>query len=74
MYCTPTETRKARKEHVCTYCGEAIEKGATYVLWTSFGDGGAYNNKMHPECLGVLQGESDGNGFEYVPYENERPA
>ena len=73
MYCTPIETRKARKEHVCTYCGEAIEIRETYRRWASYAEGKAFANEMHPECLTFLQDESDGLGFEYALYDGARP-
>lgn len=72
MDCTSTETLKARKPHRCTNCGESINKGDTYKRWASFGDGSAFTNKMHPECLKDLQ---DNNGyFEYTLYGGERPS
>ena len=72
MYCTPPETRKARKAHRCMNCGEAIEVGAEYARWTSFEDK-AETNKMHPECLADLQDAAGGDSFEYCLYSGERP-
>ncbi len=73
MYCTPTETRKARKPHRCTYCAEQIEVGDQYLRWMSVIDGKAITNKMHPECLTFLEEDACGGYFEYIPYEGERP-
>ena len=69
MFCTPPETRKARKEHFCTYCGEKILPGETYQAWRSV-DATWFANKMHPECLADLQEWGDG---EYTAYCGERP-
>ncbi len=70
MYCTPEELRKARVQHRCTNCGEAIEVGTDYVRWASY-DEACFTNKMHPECRDSLQ--EDGQPFEYTPYSGERP-
>ena len=72
MYCTKPETRKARKEHRCTNCGETIEIGTEYNRWASY-DSKAFANKMHKECLKSLQNDADGDSFEYSPYGGERP-
>lgn len=73
MYCTPTETRKARKQHRCTYCAEQIEVGEKYYRWMSVNEGKAFTNKMHPECLDFSEEDSYGGYFEYIPYEGDRP-
>lgn len=74
MYCTPIEIRKARREHVCTYCGEAIEIGTRYPRWASYDDGRAFTNKMHPECLDAAREDAYHDGsFEYTPYNSDRP-
>lgn len=73
MYCTPSETRKARKQHKCTNCAEMIDTGDEYVRWMSVESGDkAYANKMHPECLKSLQDDLCGE-FEYSPFSGERP-
>ena len=73
MYCTPPETRKARKQYRCMNCAEAIEIGTEYKRWMSVDDGKALTNVMHPECLDALN-EKFGSGYwEYTPYEGERP-
>jgi hypothetical protein len=73
MFCTPTETKTAKKNHRCTYCGDPIYAGDTYKAWTSF-DGYAFNSKMHPECLNDLRETNDPyDDGEYNPYDNDRP-
>lgn len=74
MYCTPTETRTARKSHRCTYCDEQIEIGDQYLRWMSVNNGNAVTNKMHPECLAFLEEDAYNGYFEYIPYEGERPS
>lgn len=62
MYCTPPETRTARKPHHCTNCGEAIEVGQKYQRWMSIDDGKSHTNMMHQECLDALN-EECGSGY-----------
>ena len=73
MYCTPSETRTARKQHRCTYCAEQIEAGEQYLRWMSVNDGKAATNKVHPECLAILEEDAYGGYFEYDLYGGERP-
>lgn len=73
MYCTPPETRTARKPHRCMNCAETIEAGTTYQRWMSVDDGHAQENKMHPECLDSLTDEHGSGYFEYTLYGGERP-
>ena len=76
MYCTDTETLKARKTHLCMSCGEGIAVGETYVRWRCYDGGDASTNKMHPECLAMHQADADKYGdreWEYSPYSHERP-
>ena len=73
MYCTPPETRTARKPHRCTNCAEVIEPGEVYKRWMSVEDGRATKNKMHPECLEALQEDAEGGYFDYMIYGGERP-
>ena len=73
MYCTPPETRTARKPRRCMNCGEMIETGTKYKRWMSVDDGKANTNAMHPEFLDDLN-EAYGSGyFEYTLYSGERP-
>lgn len=69
MFCTKPVTRKAAKEHQCTYCGEPINPGDKYEFWKSVDDSW-FANKMHPECCDDLNEWGDG---EYSPFSNERP-
>ena len=71
-YCTPTQTLVARKVHQCTNCAEPINKGETYKRWASVEDGW-FTSKMHPECFQALLDDADGPGFEYTPYDGQRP-
>lgn len=71
-YCAPTKTLVARKDHRCTNCGEPINKGDTYLRWTSVDDNW-FTSKMHPECHQSLMDDADGGQFEYMPYSGERP-
>jgi hypothetical protein len=66
----PQQSRKARKAHRCTWCGEPIDKGSTYTHQTGVYDNRWYTNKMHPECFeDMCDGDDDG----FLPYSNERP-
>lgn len=67
---TPSEDRKARKPHDCTYCAEPIAKGACYVFQKGYYEGRWFESKMHPECFEDMCDSGDG---EYTPYSNERP-
>jgi len=73
MYCTPPETRTARKQHRCMNCSEIIEVGTKYQRWMSVDDGKSQANMMHPECLDALNEEFGSGYWEYTPYEGERP-
>jgi len=74
MYCTPTETPKARKPHRCMSCGEKIEVGEKYIRWRCYDDG-ASTNKMHVECYQMHcdDAETGGGSWEYCPFSYERP-
>jgi hypothetical protein len=63
------ETRKARRKHRCTYCGEEILRGTEYVHQTGVYNWRWYRNKMHPECFGEDWYADSG----FTPYSNERP-
>jgi len=66
----PPETRKARKDHRCIYCGELINKNDTYTFQKGNYEGRWFESKMHPECFDDLCEWGDG---EYTPYSNTRP-
>lgn len=73
MYVATLTLQKARKAHVCTWCGEDIGIGERYARWMSI-DEKAYTNKMHIECTDACREyckwSDDGV---YTPYDNERP-
>jgi hypothetical protein len=66
----PSKNRVARRPHRCTYCGEDIGQGDTYVFQKGNYDGRWFESKMHPECFEDMCENGDG---EYTPYSNERP-
>ncbi len=45
----PTET-KARKEHKCDFCNEAIRESTLYMKSTHVYDGDIYSWKTHKQC------------------------
>lgn len=51
--------RKARKEHRCSWCGEAVEPGTEYVRLPVFGEGTVQTWKAHPECNEAEQNMPD---------------
>ncbi len=44
------EIQSARKEHKCYWCSEKINRGESYTIWKSAGDGEIWSFKIHPEC------------------------
>ena len=70
MYCTPVETKTARKNCRCTYCGETIFSGEMYMCWDSI-EYTRFTSKLHLECSDELDGRL--GSFEYIPHNNERP-
>jgi len=74
MFCSEAETIKARKPHICTWCGQHINPGDTYKTWNSVDGDSWYTNKMHPECDEACTAEGRLSGdYEYTPHEHERP-
>ena len=75
-FCTPKETRVARKQHRCMSCGQFIEVGVPYVRWCGFQDGSASTHIMHTECFDsheeACRHYGDGS-WEYTLYGHERP-
>lgn len=65
----PYEVRTSRKMHLCMYCAELINVGATYCYQSGNYDGRWYANKMHPECFDEAY---SGDGM-FTAYSNERP-
>ncbi len=75
MYCTDTETLKARKPHRCMSCGEAIAAGEEYKRWRCYDGGDAGTVKMHPECYSAHCADAEGMGggpWEFSPYNYPR--
>ncbi len=66
----PSLTRKARKCHLCTYCGEVINKDETYTYQTGVYEDNWYESKLHHECFDDLNESGEDS---YIPYDNERP-
>jgi hypothetical protein len=48
-----SKKRKARKIHICDYCGENINVGETYNWSKLVCDGDLYEWKSHEKCLSV---------------------
>ena len=57
----------ARKEHICIWCGEKIEKGEKYYCYSGIGDDGFQTNKLHLECRIAM----DKHFRLETPFENE---
>ena len=66
----PHIDRTAKKQHRCTFCGEAINTGDQYVFQKGNWEGTWFETKMHPECFDDMVEYGDG---EYTMYSNERP-
>ena len=65
-------TRKARKPHLCIWCGQKIIAGEKYLDERSMFDGHIQRHRWHPECSKASQDHRD--EVEFQPYENERPS
>ena len=74
MHCTETETRKARKTHLCMSCGELVNVGDEYKRWRCYDSGDVGTVKMHPECYAAMQDAAQDNGgdIEFTPGEHSR--
>ena len=46
---------KAKKEHICMYCGCTIEKGEVYERQTNVYDGQVYDWVCHTDCQKLAQ-------------------
>lgn len=64
------EWRKARKPHVCIWCGEEIAIGESYRHWRGKFEGEVMSNDWHKECDGAAENEHLDDGFE--PYSFKR--
>ena len=67
---TEAIVRKARKDHICSYCGELIDSDNFYLYQKGHWNGSWFESKMHGECFDALCEDGDG---EYTPYSHERP-
>lgn len=58
----------ARKEHPCSWCGQAIAEGEKHSVWTGLFEGEFQTNRMHSECYGAwskLDSLDQEDGYEY---------
>ena len=59
---------KARKDHVCEYCGQKISRGEIYSCETGKYDGDMFTRKLCLACENILKefgNESGGNEFDW---------
>jgi hypothetical protein len=64
---------KARKPHVCTWCGEVIKKGEKYRKSVFVDAGNFYPLKLHPECSFAMDRSYRFYGCDFEYYEHENP-
>lgn len=63
----------ARKEHICEWCGEKIEKGEKYYRYVGFYDGNFQNTPLHLECAEAMDKHlKEDMDDEYTPYSFKR--
>ena len=62
------EWRKARKPHVCIWCGEPIAVGERYRHWRGKWEGDVITNDWHKECDDATDGLNHDDGFEPHAY------
>ncbi len=67
---TPVSDVKARKRHLCTWCGTKIQAGEVYKKWVCIGDDGPCTAKMHKECHAAMEryAAKEQGDWEYDPY------
>jgi len=69
-------TVKARKLHICEWCGEKISKGELCIMRKYVSDGELTNCRMHPECFEAMNRDAlsdrDPCGYMFYPHENAR--
>lgn len=65
---------KARKEHICEWCGEKINIGEKYYRYKGIYDGDFQDTCMHLECELASQKFFAENIYEdeFTPYEFKR--
>jgi len=65
---SPPIIRKARKRHICSWCGEDIPKGTIYHRRFCVNGGDVCTIKQHPECAEAeLHHWSQTSGDEWEP-------
>ena len=66
--------RKAAKQHLCIWCGQAINKGDRHHDERSVYDGSFQNHRWHPECIEDARDcWAQGGDDEFIPYNADRP-
>ncbi len=68
-HATEPKTVKARQQHRCEWCYEAILPGNNYIKWAWFDGGQASTVKVHPECHDAI---GDLYDDEFTPGEQMR--
>lgn len=66
-------TQAAKKEHRCSWCGEQIVIGESYLRSRVVFEGEPQTNKLHIECADAAADDYREWGEGYMPYENQRP-
>lgn len=64
---------KARKDHLCIWCGQKIPAGTVYYAERSVFDGEMQNHHWHEECKDAADDYFSAGEEEFCPYDNERP-
>ena len=73
MYdCEMVTLPRARKEYVCTWCGEVIPKGGHAYYRTGKYQGEWMKERYHIDCFGAMRKMDLCD--EFTPGENSRPA
>ena len=69
-YNTSATDVRARKRHLCAWCGVPINTGEIYKNWTSIGEDGPAAVKMHMECKAAENrfAQSSPGEYEYESY------
>ena len=63
----------ARKEHLCSWCGEKIEKGLVYRSRAGVFDREFQANREHAECAKAMESyDWNENDYGYMPHSYKR--
>ncbi len=68
-------TPKARKNHICDWCGQLTEKSETYYRYTGNHDGDFQYTKLHLECRDAMDRDIkdfDHWDYTFTPRDNPR--